>query len=122
MPSELRNLESLYLHIRESHDIKISKIIKRTEYRHAKVILKCLSDLANLLIKETELKARVAVLIKEARSLTKNFVKSKKLTAKFEIRSKFEEIKNLVVSCENLSKTVQTGKFVDNFLLKFNKF
>ena len=122
MPSELRNLPSLYLHIRESHDAKISKIFKHAEHRHAKVILKCLSDLANLLIKETESKAQVAVLIKEARSLTKNFVKSKSLTAKYEIRSKFEEIKNFVISCENLSETVQTGKIVENFLLKFNKF
>ena len=77
MPSELRNLESLYLHIRESHDTKISKIIRQAEHRHAKVVLKCLSELANLLIKETESKAQVAVLIKEARNLMRNFVKSK---------------------------------------------
>ena len=109
MTSEQRNLNGLYLHIHEPHDDKIQKIFRKADHRHAEVILKCLVALTKLIIKETE-------------NLTRKFMKNKHLTAKFEIRSKFEEIKNLIISCPELSKSVQTKKFVDTFLLKFNKF
>ena len=120
--SELRNLNGLYLHIREPHDDKIQKIFRKADHRHAEVILKCLVALTKLLIKEADSKTEVNFLIKEAENLTRKFMKNKHLTTKFEIRSKFEEIKNLIISCPELSKSVQTKKFVDTFLLKFNKF
>ena len=122
MTSEQRNLNGLYLHIREPHDDKIQKIFRKADHRHAEVILKCLVALTKLLIKEADSKTKANLLIKEAEILTRKFVKNRHLTAKFEIRSKFEEIKNLVISCPDLSKSVQTRKFVDTFLLKFNKF
>jgi len=122
MTSEQLNLNGLYLHIREPHDDKIQKIFRKADHRHAEVILKCLVALTKLLIKEADSKTEVNFLIKEAENLTRKFMKNKHLTAKFEIRSKFEEIKNLIISCPELSKSVQTKKFVDTFLLKFNKF
>ena len=122
MTSELRNLNGLYLHIREPHDDKIQKIFQKADHRHAEVVLKCLAALTKLLIKEADSKTEASLLIKEAEILIRKFMKNRHLNAKFEIRSKFEEIKNLVVSCRDLSKSVQTRKFVDTFLLKFNKF
>ena len=122
MPSGLRNLDGLYLHIREPHDSKIQKIFQKAEYRHAEVILKCLVSLTKLLVKEADSKIQARILIKEAEVLTKNFAKNRHLAAKFEIRWKFEEIRNFVISCQNLSESVQTRKFVDTFLPKFNKF
>ena len=122
MTSELRNLNGLYLHIREPHDDKIQKFFQKADHRHAEVVLKCLAALTKLLIKEADSKTEASLLIKEAEILIRKFMKNRHLNAKFEIRSKFEEIKNLVVSCRDLSKSVQTKKFVDTFLLKFNKF
>ena len=119
MPSEQPDL---WLNIQEPHDAKIEKAIKNTDAKRAKNLFDFLVEISKIIQKDRVAIRKLRKAFEEVEILIKKFVKNKHLTASFKLKSKFDEIANLITTSSDLSGTVQTHKIVENYVSKLNKF